>query len=366
MVTEADLRELSELNAPERAFLSVYLRGPQSVPALEGTLNRLRKSLSSEGPERSEREHFDQNVSTLRKYLKENPLEKGSLCVFVCWALDYLKAIPLAGPIEDFVCIDSSPFVRPLAEFLDEYENVAVVVADNKKARIFLVASKIAGSEEQIAGNVKNHVRKGGWSQQRYERRRDKELLLYAREIVEALERLSKQARFRRVLLVGGKEILNVIRENLPDHLARITMNPKAFDLGKGTKALEAEIWELFFEEERRSEKELWEKIRGEYLRGGLGVAGLVGVLKAAEAGRAEAVVVERDLRVAGSRCRNCGRLHPYEVQRCEGCGSTSVFAVELVNEICELISRTGGTVDFVDPIASLAEAGRIAALLRY
>ena len=84
---------------------------------------------------------------------------------------------------------------------------MAVDVADNKKARIYLVSMAVAESGESVAGNVKNHVRKGGWSQQRYERRRDKQLLHYAREIVDALEGLHKEEPFRRILLVGSKEI---------------------------------------------------------------------------------------------------------------------------------------------------------------
>ena len=366
MISPAELRELSELEAPERAFLSVYLAGPSSLDGLEGRFTHLRRALAGEEAERNERDHFDENVKLVRDYLKKNPLKTGSLCLFACWAIDFFKAIPLSTRLEDFIAVDSSPFIRPLAEFLDEYENVAVVVADNKRARIFLVSATVAEHEKKIAGNVKNHVRKGGWSQQRYERRRDKQLLHYAREIVRALEKLDREAEFRRILLVGGKEILGIVYENLPSALARKVAGREAFDLGKGEKALNEEIRKLFVEEERRSEKELWERIRSEYLRGGLGVVGLGDVFRAAKAGRVEKAVVDRSFKPRGTKCRDCESLQPEEVRVCPECGSESVFAVDLVNEICELLSRTGGEADFVDPIPTLTESGRIAALLRY
>ena len=103
-----------------------------------------------------------------------------------------------------------------LAELQDEYENAAVVIADNKKAKIYLISSLSAQSEESVSGNVKNHVKKGGWSQQRYERRRDKELLLYAKEIVDALIKLRQSESIAHIILAGSKETIQAIEENVP------------------------------------------------------------------------------------------------------------------------------------------------------
>ena len=196
MTAEIDLRKLAKMTAQERVFLSVYIAGPQSLTGIEKRFERVRRVLKGGGAEKDEREHFDENVKAVRDYLDRNPLESGSLCLFSCWALDFFQAVPLAEPVKDLVWIDSSPFIRPLAEFQDEFENVAVVAADNKKARIFLVSSAVAGDDEVVKGNVKNHVKKGGWSQQRYERRRDKQLLLYAREIGDALKELDKEENY--------------------------------------------------------------------------------------------------------------------------------------------------------------------------
>jgi len=365
MSANIDLRELAEMTAPERAFLSVYLAGPQSVAQLDKKFQTVRRALQSGSAEEDKRDHFDENVKLVQEYLERNPLKAGSLCIFACWALDFLRAIPLTAPVKDLVWIDSSPYIRPLAELQDEYENVAVVVANNKKARIFLVSSAVAGSEEVVKGNVKNHVRKGGWSQQRYERRRDKQLLLYAREIVDALVRLDKEEEFRRILLVGGKETLRAVHDNLPQALQK-KVAEKALDLGKGEATLNKDIMDLFFEQERQSERDLWEKIRNEYLRGGLGVVGLDAVLSAAKVGRVEQVIVNRAFRPQGRRCRDCENLNVNAVEACSACGSDSLFEVDVVNEIVEMLRVTGATVDFADPIDTLVEAGEIAALLRY
>jgi len=365
MFGEIELRELAEITAPERAFLSVYLSGPRSVDQLDRRIRDLRRVLKGGGAEKDEREHLDQNVEMVRDYLSKNPLTSGSLCIFSCWVLDFFRAIPLAAPTKDLVWVDSSPYIRPLAELQDEYENVAVVVADNKRARIFLVSSATAGSEEVVKGNVKNHVRKGGWSQQRYERRRDKQLHLYAHGIVDALTRLDKEEEFRRIVLVGGKEILRVVFGELPVHLQK-RVAEQAIHLGRGEDEINKDIMGLFFEQERRSELDLWEKIRNEYLRGGLGVVGLEEVRAAAREGRIDTMIVDRDFHPPGKRCRDCENLDLGEREVCSACGSESLFDVDVVNEIVEMLHRSGAEADFTDSIKTLDEAGKIAALLRY
>jgi peptide chain release factor subunit 1 len=364
MFTDIDLRELANMKAPERAFLSLYIAGRHSMADLEKRLNKIRNVLKEGGVEKDEREHFDENVNAVMSYLRQNPLGSGSLCIFSYWALDLFKVIPLPALVKDLVWVDSSPYIRPLAEFQDEYENVAVVVADNKKARIFIVSSAVAGSEEVIKGNVKNHVKKGGWSQQRYERRRDKQLHVYAGEIVDAIVKLEREEKFERILLVGSKEILQQVHQSLPRDLQNKVVE-KALYLGKKEGEIHKDIMELFFEEERRSEKELWERIRAEYLRGGLAAVGLDEVLEAAKQGRVEKVIVDRTFMPEGRRCYECNNLYGGIAELCPAC-SGSLHKVGIVNEIIEMLELTGAEVNFCDPIQSLTDAGQIAALLRY
>lgn len=365
MFTDIDLRELANMKAPERAFLSLYIAGMHSMVNLEKRLHKVRNMLKSSGIEKDEKEHFDKNVNAVMSYLGQNPLRSGSLCIFSCWALNFFKVIPLTAPVKDLVWVNSSPYIRPLAELQDEYENVAVVVADDKKARIFLVSSAVAGSEEVIKGNVKNHVKKGGWSQQRYERRRDKQLHLYANEIVEAILRLEREEEFERILLVGSKEILQNVHQSLPQELQNKVVE-KALYLGKKEGEIHKDIMELFFEQERKSEKELWERIQAEYLKEGLAAVGLYEVLDAAKQGRVEKMIVDRTFMPEGRRCYECNNLHVGKAELCSACGSKSLYKVGVVNEIIEMLELTGADVDFSDPIQSLTDAGQIAALLRY
>lgn len=360
-----DIRGLSEMQGPERAFLTFYGSGPEALTVLDDRARRIRSLLQGED---AELEHFEESLRLLRAELPESgELGAPGVVVFSCWALDYVRRYPLSIPPRNLLWIGSSPYVRPLAELQDEYIPFVVVTANHREARIHRVVSAVPLEEDRVRGDVKNHVKKGGWSQKRYQRRRENERLHYGKEVAEALERLRAEEPFERLVLLGTPEVLAEVREALPQAIAETIVGERSVDLGNGENGeLFEEAFELYFEQEREDEAELWERIQGEIARDGLAAAGEREVLAAALAGRVETLVVTRDARIEGMRCRDCELLAAAKPQQCPRCRSTSVFEVDLVNELVELTARTSARTEFVDPLPGLAELGHVAALLRW
>jgi len=363
MIDDVDLRELAKVSAHDRAFLSVYLSGPGSWEKLGGRVQTIEKLLAGSADELAE---FKDNLKLVRAYLEKNPHREGSLCVFCSRTLGYFKSYGLERPVKDLFRIGPSPYVRPIAELREDYESIAVVAASNERTRIFLVTAAAAEQEEAIKGGIKNHVKVGGWSQQRYERRRDMALQHYAREVVDSLAQLEREESFRHILLVGSKETIHEIAGNLPPALAAKLTGEKALDLSRGEGYVHQEILDLFDEQERRSEADLWHKIQGRYLRGEPAAVGPEEVLEAVLAGRVEMAVVNRGARVVGTRCRGCDRVYAGCLDHCPECGLTSVYSVDLVNELVERLALTGASLEFVEPLEELRSVGDMAALLRY
>ena len=363
MINGINLRELAKVSSNDRAFLSVYLSGPGSWEKLGSRVQTIEKMLAGSADELAE---FKENLKQVRAYLGKNPHREGSLCLFCCRLLDFFKSYSLERPVKDLIRIGPSPYLRPIAELREDYESIAVVAASNERTRIFLVTAAAAEQEETIKGGIKNHVKVGGWSQQRYERRRDKALHHYAREVVDSLAQLEREESFRHILLVGSRETIGEIAKNLPPALAAKLTGEKALDLSRGEGYLHREVLDLFDEQERRSEADLWHKIQGRYLRGEPAAVGPDEVLEAALAGRVEMAVVNRGARVAGSRCRGCDRVYAGCLDRCPECGSTSVYGMDPVNELVERLALTGASLEFVEPLEGLKNVGEIAALLRY
>ena len=117
--------------------------------------------------------------------------------------------------------------------------------------------------------------------------------------------------------------------------------------------------------EERREERQLFETIRDECFREGRAATGLAPVLASLKEGRVNDLLLDRELKLKGFRCRRCELLGdgiPSGCPRCEG----EIFEVDLVNEMVELAAQTGAETEFADPIEGLTLWGGVAALLRY
>ncbi|MEX2534535.1 MAG: hypothetical protein WD273_02955 [Trueperaceae bacterium] len=125
-------------------------------------------------------------------------------------------------------------------------------------------------------------------------------------------------------------------------------------------------VFEMFFEEERQHDRDLWDLIKAESLRTGRAALGPREVVEAAVVGRVDRMLVTRDARIAGKRCRECENLLPDVQDKCSICGSDSLFTVDLVNELVELMLLSNAEPEFTDPIGGLSKSGDVAALLRY
>ncbi|MDX1530125.1 MAG: Vms1/Ankzf1 family peptidyl-tRNA hydrolase [Rhodothermales bacterium] len=359
---DLDLQELAELEGPERAFLTAYLSGPDAKARLHHRLKTLRALVADH---EAEREHLEQNVTLLDAMLDGLDLSAPSTALFVCWALDVQASLPLSVEVPETVWVGPSPYLRPLAELQDEYEDFAVAVIDNERAEVFLVRAAVAEKEGRVRGDVKNRVKKGGWSQQRYARRREKELERYASDVAETLTELHEREAFSRLILLGQTEARTALEEALTQPLRDRLVGEGSVDTDDADAVLR-EAFRLYFEEEQASERRLWDRIREGYMTGGLAAVGPQRVLAAAQEGRVEAALVERDADLTGTKCRDCSHSVYGTPETCQRCGSKDVFTLDYVNELVEALARTGAEADFTDPFEALTSVGRVAAALRW
>ncbi len=360
MISEIDLRKLSDVSSKERAFLTVYIEDIKSP----GNIGKRIDNIGSLIAHPDEKQIYQENVRLLYEQMKKDSSMSGSYVFFICWLMDFVNCHKLEIPVPDKVVVDSSPFIKPLAEIKDEYEDFAVIVADNEKARVFMVSALKEHDKKVIRGDIKNHVRVGGWSQQRYERRRDKELHHYVQDIIDYLQVLDREHDFSRILMVGAREILIHLKQELPAMFRDKLFEDQIIDLKQDDA--DDEIYRLFTSLEREEEADMWQKISSRYMSGSLAVMGLKDVLDNIMTGRVDAVLVDRDYRPSGTRCRACGHLSRNETGPCPKCSSEDVFSVDMINEITEWACKTSARIEFADRIDQLSKNGFIAALLRY
>lgn len=360
---DLDLRELAELESTERAFVSCYLCPPDRTGWLDARAQRL-SGLLEDGSE--ELEHFEAGMEMIRRWLEDLPQRSEAVCVFACYALDFVQGTALPVAVPQRLRLGTAPFLRPLAELQDEHENFVFAAVDNDSARIRLVSSALIRARERIRGDIKNHVKKGGWSQKRYQRRRTNALQEYAGEVAERLGEISEEADCGRIVLLGSEEVRTAILQALHETVREKVVADEPFDLERSEDELLAEAYQLYFEAEREDERTLWDQIKEEAFSEGLAATDAEDVWFALANGRADVVAVERDLELPASRCRACENVTPYEVDRCRFCGSEDVFTTSLVEACVRQAELTSAGIDFMDPLPGLTKVGGIAALLRY
>ncbi|WP_164101845.1 VLRF1 family aeRF1-type release factor [Candidatus Laterigemmans baculatus] len=363
MLQDIDLRELSQMQGNGRDFVSVYFRGEDGIESLRSR-ERMLRAMLEEMPD--EAEHFDMSMQLVHELLEKHPVRAEGVCVFACALLDFVRGYPLSMPVPNELRVGPSPYIRPLAELQDEYQTFALVACDNSATRIFLVTNHQAELEDQIKGGVKNHVKKGGWSQKRYSRRRENQLHRYAGEVVDALAQLVNEHGLERIVLTGSEETMREIKDELPEDLAQKVVGQEAFDLNRSEGELLDAAYEAYFAEEIEFEQKLWERIKNEYQRHGLAVTGATDVLDAFRTGRVETAIVTTDAQLRGTQCRDCEWVVHGTPKTCQQCGSKSVFELDLVDVFAKQAELTSSRVEFSDPIAGLSKVGGVAALLRY
>ena len=338
-ITEELLRDLARLAETDRTVLSAYidLRSgwDRAEDALEKQVKRLRPLL-----DKNEREHFDVSMSLFEDYInkkKSKGCNKYGLAYFVDIGADYSVGVELNASVKTSIYIDDEAIIAPLALQLDEYEPVGVIMADGSGARISIVAGQRFDESDSIKTKIHHLSKVGGWSQMRYQRRRDKQIGHFAKEVVSAAERVFQEEGIKRVILAGRDRILQAIEEELPKQWQDAKIDILKWDLDATDDEFLSKARPFIEKAEREQEKELLERFRGELRRGGLAIAGAEETISALMLGQVDVLIVE------------------FSVEK------------ELTEQLASLAEATSAHVEFVPPGNEvLASSDGIGALLRY
>ncbi|MCK5833141.1 hypothetical protein KAH81_05660 [bacterium] len=338
-VTEKNLRELALLSENERTILSAYidLRSgwDNAYDKLKKSIERMRPLLVGE-----ETDYYDLSVSLLQDYFnKEKDKKFGGygLAYFVDIGSDYSKGFKLYCPTEDLFAINDEAIIAPLALQMDEYETVGIIMADNSGARILTISGYRIKQEDSIKTKIHHLSKVGGWSQMRYQRRRDNEIEEFVKEIVAMTESTFRSERIGRFIIAGRKPLLQMIINEFPHKWKELEIETIKWDLDASDEEFLKKAKPLLDKMERNEEHDTLEVLLAELRRGGLAVSGPEKTLVALHLGQVDTVVIDTSI--------------PSEIKE----------------ELVSIANTTSSKVEFVPPGNEiLKKLNGVGALLRY
>jgi len=361
LLDEKDLQELAGFKSEESPILSLYLdadltRQPKEKCKL--VLKELLKAVTKEAAEEVER---------IEKFFDfEYDWQGKGMAIFSCQKQGLWRAFPLAVPVISQVFVGERAYIKPLAKLLDEYGRYGVVLVDRQGSRFFLFhVGELQEMSETLGKGVKRHKR-GGWAQARYQRHVDELAQQNLKQAAEAAARFYAEGKCHRLILGGTDENVAQFQSMLPKSLQELIVGSMPIEIIASEAEVQRRSLEAIAEVERRSERELVEKVVTTATKGGAGVIGLADTLGAVHEGRVHTLAVAEGYSAQGYRCRECGYLAAQEVEKCPFCGGEMEKVDDAVDLIIRKVVEGGGQVEVVKDSKELRKAGSIGALLRY
>ncbi|MCC6857027.1 MAG: host attachment protein [Bryobacterales bacterium] len=344
-VVENVMERLAAFEPVPFPVISLYLdtqAGPHGKDRHQPFVRKELRARAATYPLRSpERDSFEADIERIEKYLFEQlqPSSNGA-AIFACSAAGLFEAVQLEAPIEENeLHVLNQPHLFTLARLSDTYRRYIAVVLDTHLARIFVFGLRQVERRDDIANPKVSLSRNdvGGWSQTRYQRHVEEFHVRHAREIVEMLDRITRQERIDAVVLAGDEVILPVLKEQMPKHLAEKVVEIIRLDI----RAPEHEVLEASLQAMRghdaRTDAEKVERLLSEFRSGGLGAVGAKQTRRALQLGQVDELLLAADL-------------------------DDEALSAELVAQA----KRTGALVTIIEDSALLREAGGAGALLRF
>ncbi len=368
MLNERDLQELIRFQADD-PVLSVYLNVDPSAGSADRYKLRLRQML------KPYEEEAPQDCETVKRFIDHEYDWSGrGLAIFSCTAQDYFRSFPLALPLRSRARLSNRPYVKPLADLLDNYGHYGVALVDKQGARLFHFHLGWLQEQEGTVGQAVRHIKHGGGSQAAGRRGGVAGQTRYAEQVTERnmkeaaafAARFFKEQRIRRIL-VGGTEA-NVARflAHLPKAWRSLVVGTFPMDMNASHDQVLEKAMEVANKAEEEKEMRLVEAMITAAAKGQDGVVGLDDTLAALHAGRIQTLIVSEGFRQPGYRCSSCGFLTSYQREQCPFCGSAFQEIEDAVDLAVRHVMRDGGEVEIIRNNPNLEQAGRIGAILRY
>jgi len=370
MITDlnnSDIKELSEISDPENrdSFISLYLDIENLDRKFVGRRKNTCKSILKGNKELSE--HFEKSIQMVEEYLNENDTEKGQqgFAIFSSDIHNFFKVYKLGMPVENLLIVDTSPYIKPLARLVDEYEPFGLVLLDSHKVKIYIVYSGIVGYQKKESIDIINKHKKGGMSQARFQRLRKGAIDHFLKDILDDVEKLFIKEQVARIIIAGPGNAKTMFNNILPPTIKSKVIDVIDMDFDEAEGRLISKAKKIALQDEKETSEKNMNILMDEILKSGLAVHGFKDTMDAAVNGQVELLFISKGYQMKGWICEKCQIVDSGVKDKCPYCGSIT-SEVDVIEEIIEFAQRTSTTIEFVEDDLRLEKLGGVGGLLRF
>lgn len=284
------------------------------------------------------------------KLTAERP-KPGSVAIFSCSGNGFYEEIELPRQVRDRIVVDATPWVRPMLAVLEEHHRTCILILDKETARTWELYQGEIRETSEVLDRALRKPDYAGWHGLEEYRVRNKEEELakkHFRRVAAVLDDFYRAGRFE-LLAVGGQDHeVPVFLEFLPHRLRGSVAGTFAIDPHTATIAdirasADAVVDRYEWGEERKWVAEVFEREAA----GGLATVGLEDSLWAGSVAAIQRLLVQQDAIAAGVVCDASGWLAETG-DTCIICGQPTRKTDDVIDELCQAVIDTGGTVEHV------------------
>ena len=373
-ITEDDIRSLASFKGEDAPVTSVYLdvdggRHVRFQDVVRSAELLLKEALHKHDGHPSVTADL-QRVQELVRGGIDRSRTRG-LAVFSCSAHDFWRVVELPVAVRDQVVVNHTPYVRQLEVVVDEYERFGLLLADRKRARVFVYELGEVIESTELLDALGRGDDEGDHSVRR-ERVKDHEDALvhqHLRHAADAAFRVFQDRGFERLIIGAPEEIANELRSMLHPYLQeRVEAHCNNISVGASVEEIRAAALAVEAEVERRKEAELVARLRDAAGAGRRGVLGIEATLRALVERRVDTLVVSHGYTHPGWRCPSCDHVCAKAGvgHVCPVCEAVMHAVDDVVEEAVEDALNQSCEVEICVGNADLDVLGSIGAILRY
>lgn len=417
-MTEAvDQDRIARLIATPRGedpYVTLYLKGWGPLADRRATLKNLVREGEAQidvdtgwddARKKAARTLLDRVRVTAEELVSRMPAQgRGAFALFCGGPAGEVETITLPLDLRDRVILDRSPYASPLSSLIDQFERYGVILADQKRARLFEVYLGVIEGWEELdndlppvgervlntpgadAGKVKSRSTSGRTASKaggfhgldELRRRNHAEFVLhsYLQGVADRAFKRFRNRPFTRLILGGTATVTQALERNLHSYLAQRVVAREEIPLDLGQDEVRRRILAVEARVEEQKERELLAELKDNLGSAGMATAGLDPTLRALFYGQVRTLVLREGEEVPGRECPECRFLftRPKDEQErtptlveCPVCKRATRRVPDIIDEAVELAMVSGARVEHInyarDEIAAL---GNVAAVLRF